>query len=133
MIEWSVKPSPDCRLTPTPTGFRLAVSDPASRGNLSEPGWGVWLFADGRIADDQVLACRTGTQITLDHIPLAPAEDKNKAPTAETHALQARLTIDAVDAERGYFEATLAGTFLPPDGRDPVEIAGTLRLPLLGK
>ena len=132
-IELPFKAGPDCQFTPTPTGFRLAVTDPASRGNLAEVGWGLWLFVDGQIAEDQILACRTGTQITLDHIPLAPAEDKTKAPTASTHALQARLTVEAVDAERGYFEASLAGTFLPPDGRDPVEASGTLRLPLFRK
>ena len=132
-IELPFKPGPDCQLTPTPTGFRLAVADPASRGNLGEPGWGVWLFADGRIEEDQVLVCRTGTQITLDHVPLAPAEDKTKLPTSGPHALQAKLTIDAVDSERGYFEATLAGSFLPPDGRDAVRVSGTLRLPLIRK
>lgn len=125
-------PSASCRLEPTSTGFRLAMADPASVGNLSAPGWGLWLFVDGEIAEDRSLACRTGTQITLDSIPIAPAADPARPATSATHPLLAKLTIDVVDRERGYFEATLAGTFLPPDGKAPVEVAGTLRLPLPG-
>lgn len=131
-LELAFAPSASCRLEPTPTGFRLAVADPAAVGNLSAPGWGLWLFVDGEIADDRSLACRTGTQITLDSIPLAPATDPGRPATRASHPVMARLTIEVVDRERGYFEATLAGTFLAPDGKDPVEVAGTLRLPLPG-
>ena len=123
-------PSASCRLDPTPTGFRLAVADPASVRNLSAPGWGLWLFVDGELAEDRSLSCRTGTQITLDSIPLAPAADPDRPPGDAAHPLMASLTIDVVDRERGHFEAILAGTFLAPDGKDAVEVTGTMRLPL---
>ena len=110
-------------------GLRLSVADPAVAAGKRADRWGFWLFADGKIAEDASLSCRTGTQLVIDGIAYAPAALAKVPPGPTRHPLDATLVITRFEPERGLLEAEIHGTFLTPDGKTGIKVTGTMRLP----
>jgi hypothetical protein len=113
-----------------PGGARLVITSPGSDGDPLRAAWGFWLFVAGVLREEDSLALRTGSQILIDGMLLAPAAAAGRAATADAPALDAKLTIDWIDLGRGEMEAEISGSFLEPDGTGPVAVTGLLRLPL---
>ena len=110
-------------------GFRLSMEDPGHGNGSATPAWGFWLFADGPLAEEAVLRCRTGTQLTLDGKSYAPVAKAGQAPGPTSHPLDATVTIIVLDTRKNVFEGEIDGTFTAPDGKEPIKVAGTLLLP----
>ena len=111
-----------------PDGLRITIT-PSESGTSFQPYlWGFWLFADGMIAEDAEMRCRTGTQLTLNGIAYAPAVLGHSAPASTGHPLDAKVAVHVLDVEKNLFEAELSGTFVAPDGKTPIQVTGDLRL-----
>ena len=128
-VVYPVRSEPGNRLTMVPGGFRLAVHAPGDPGPA--PSWGLWLFLRGRVELDSRITAETGSQIVVDGVPYAPAAADGPG-SADSPALDLRLTVEFIDRRANTFDAAVEGTLLPPDGSAEVRLTGYATLPLPG-